>query len=138
MLALDIALLALDKLHPFTYSLTIEMLPDVEERKELNTDLGLALERGDISVSDKIDVNNITNLKLASAVLKRRIKNNKEEAQQMQLQQIQAQQVAQQEKTQIDAQMKQMEFQQEQCQIQVILKILLATIQLLDLVLHIT
>ncbi len=108
------ALNALDKLHPFTFSLYIEMLPDVEERRQLSEDLTIAFQAGDITVVDKMDVNNIHNLKLASSVLKRRIKENQAKKQQMALEQSQMSQQAKMMEIQANEQMEQAKFQREQ------------------------
>ena len=84
------SLMELDKLHPFTYSLYIEMKPSIEERENLNIDLQIALDRGQITVPDKIDIQNISNLKYAAMTLRRKIKENEEKAQEMELQRIEA------------------------------------------------
>lgn len=97
-------LMSLDKLHPFTFSLYVEMLPDVEERKLLLEDLSLAIQKGEITTTDKMDVQQIKNLKLASLLLKRRIKENRELAQKSQLEQIQASQQATLQKAQMEQQ----------------------------------
>jgi hypothetical protein len=118
------ALNALEGLDPFTYSLYVEMLPDADERKELNEDMTIAMQAGLIDVTDKMDVQNITNLKLASAVLKRRIKSNEAkrhqrslelEQQKQQTKQIELQMKGQemQTKFQYDSQLSQQEYLQE-------------------------
>lgn len=104
-------LMSLDKLHPFTFSLYVEMLPDVEERKLLLEDLSLAIQKGEITTTDKMDVQQIKNLKLASLLLKRRIKENREVAQKAQLEQIQASQQATIQKAQMEQQNIGYEFQ---------------------------
>ena len=89
------ALEDLDELHPFTFSLSIDMLPDIEERRMLLDDLTIAFQAGDITVTDKMDVQSIKNLKWAATVLKRRIRENREAKQQFEMQKIQQQQQAQ-------------------------------------------
>jgi len=88
------ALMDMDKLHPFTYSLSIEMKPSIEERNQLKEDMSMALQSNQINIADKIEVEAIKNIKLATIVLKRKIKINAEQQQAMQLQLEQAKQQA--------------------------------------------
>lgn len=85
-----IALQQLDKLHPFTFSLYIEMKPSVEERAELKKDLSDAVVSGQITIPDKLDIQNITNLKFAALTLKRKIKENIQAAHERQVELAQA------------------------------------------------
>jgi len=75
------ALMELKKLHPFTYSIAITMKPSIEERQQLKEDMTVALNAGQINIADKIEVEAIKNVKLATMVLKRKIKINAEQAQ---------------------------------------------------------
>ena len=104
------ALNALDRLHPYTFSLYIEMLPDEDEKRELREDLTLAFQAGDITVVDKMEVNQINNLKWASALLKRKIKENQEKKHQQQLELTQAGQQANMAKLEADNQALQLEY----------------------------
>ena len=104
-------LMKMDNLHPFTFTLYTEMLPDIEERKLLLEDLSIAIQKGEITTTDKMDVQQIKNLKLASMMLKRRIKENRETAQKMQLEQIQASQQAAMQKIQSEQQTVAFEYQ---------------------------
>lgn len=111
------ALMDLEKLHPFTYSLAIEMKPSIEERKDLDRDLLDSIARGEITSADRIEVNAIKNLKLAGLVLKRKIAYNIKRNQQNQLEQIQAQQQAEMQKIQADMQKLQVESQNKLAEI---------------------
>jgi hypothetical protein len=88
------ALMELESLHPFTFSITIEMKPSLEEKQELKEDMTLAMQANQITIADKIEINAIKSVKLAALVLKRKILKNAEQQQEMQLQQIEAQKQA--------------------------------------------
>jgi len=105
------ALMSLDGLNPYTFALTVEMKPSLEERKGLNEDLTLSIQAGLITPADKIEVQAIKNLKLASMVLKRTIEANTQKAQDMQLQQSEAAQQAKMMEIQMKERAEQMKIQ---------------------------
>ena len=68
----------LKKYHLHDLSVFIELLPDVEEKMELNESLNIALEAGQITIADRAEIKSIDNIKQATQVLKIRIKKNEE------------------------------------------------------------
>lgn len=107
------ALNRLDGLHPYTFSLYIEVLPSDEEANELREDLTLAFQQGQITVVDKMDVNEISNMKLAKTLLKRRIRENAEREQQRQLEISQANQQAAMTKIQAEGELESIKSQNQ-------------------------
>ena len=101
------ALNALDKLHPYTFSLYIEVLPNQDERQELREDLTIAMQTGQLTVVDKMEISQITNMKTAKSLLKRRIRENQEKEHARQLQLAQANQQAAMAKLQSEVQLEQ-------------------------------
>lgn len=104
-------------LYIYDFGIFIEISPDEEQRAQLESNVQVALSRGDINLEDAIDIREIKNLKLANQLLKmkRMKKEQREEKMAMQKQaiiseqQIKSQQLAAQvamEKIQIETQSK--------------------------------
>jgi hypothetical protein len=81
-------------LYLYDFGIFIEMSPDEEEKAMLEQNIQMALSQQNISLEDAIDIREINNLKMANQLLKlkRKQKEEKEQAQQMQAQEMQAQQ----------------------------------------------
>ena len=105
----------LDDLSAHDIGLIIELKPDEEERANLNADINLALQSGDIDVTDKIDILAIENMKLASQLLKVRKKKRAQINHQRELEKIEknneGQLQIQQSSAQSSAQLEQMKHQ---------------------------
>jgi hypothetical protein len=71
------------QLHMYQYVLGVDVKPTDEERARLIQDLSLALQSGAISIVDKIDIENIDNIKLARQMIKIRDVERKKEAEKM-------------------------------------------------------
>ena len=82
-------------LHDF--GIFIELEPDDEEKAQLEQNIQVALQTQSIDLEDAIDIRNISNLKLANELLKKRRKQKQARDQQMQQANIQAQAQANQE-----------------------------------------
>jgi hypothetical protein len=102
-------------LHDF--GIFIDVSPDEEEKQQLEANIQIALSKGDVNLEDAIDIRTIKNVKLANQLLKvkRKAKEERDDAkammqqqmqaeQQMQIQQMSAQSAAQ--KIQMEAQAK--------------------------------
>jgi|TARA_R110002110_G_scaffold81816_2_gene212682 hypothetical protein len=102
-------------LYLFDFGIFIEMAPDEEEKAMLEQNIQMALSKENINLEDAIDIREINNIKMANQLLKlkRRKKQEAEQAQQMQAQQMQAQMQmqAQEMQAQMDSQKIQMESQ---------------------------
>ena len=87
----------ISKLHLHNFGIFIKLHPDEEERAVLDNNISIALQQQDISAADVIDIQQITNINLASQLLKLRRKKHKEAEQkrQQELAQQQAQANAQ-------------------------------------------
>mgnify|MGYP003118646545 CR=1 FL=1 len=100
-------------LYLHSFGIFIELAPDEEQKAMLEQNIQMALSQQDISLEDAIDVREIKNLKMANQLLKlkRKKKQEAEQAAKMQEQQMAAtmQMQAQQAKAAIDAQRIQME-----------------------------
>jgi len=81
-------------LYIYDFGIFIEVAPDEEQRAQLEANVQMALQKGDINLEDAIDIREIKNLKLANQLLKmKRIKKQEREDQlKMQQQAMQAQQ----------------------------------------------
>jgi hypothetical protein len=81
-------------LYIYDFGIFIEVAPDEEQKASLETNVQMALQKGDINLEDAIDIREIKNLKLANQLLKmKRIKKqDREEQMEMQKQAMQAQQ----------------------------------------------
>ena len=77
-------------LHMYEYSISINIAPDAEERAEFKKTLDIALQAGNIEVSDRIDLINTRNLKIANKDLKIRISKRKRQLQLERMQEIEA------------------------------------------------
>lgn len=90
------------ELYLYDFGIFIEVAPDEEQKAQLEQNIQIALQRGNINLEDVIDIREIKNIKIANQLLKlKRIKNQeREEAlekdKQMMLgqQQLQSQQMA--------------------------------------------
>jgi hypothetical protein len=99
------------------YGTKIEALPDEEEKAQLNRDIEIALQNGNIDLEDKIMVQNIPNVKLAEQFLiqrrKKRMKAQQEESLKLQEANAQVQQQSVAAKAQADMQTQQAKAQAE-------------------------
>ena len=60
----------ISKLYLSDFGIFIEIEPDEEERKMLEQNIQMALQRDSINLEDAIDIREIRNLKLANQILK--------------------------------------------------------------------
>jgi hypothetical protein len=79
------------------FGIFIELEPDDEEKAQLEQNIQVALQTQSIDLEDAIDIRNISNLKLANELLKKRRRQKQARDQQMQQANIQAQAQANQE-----------------------------------------
>lgn len=81
-------------LYVYDFGIFIEVSPDEEQKQQLEANISIALQKGDINLEDAIDIREIKNIKLANQLLKmkRTKKAEREEKMQMQQQAMQAQQ----------------------------------------------
>lgn len=81
-------------LYIYDFGIFIEVAPDEEQRAQLEGNISIALQKGDINLEDAIDIRELKNLKLANQLLKvKRIqKQEREEKMKMQQQAMVAQQ----------------------------------------------
>lgn len=79
-------------LHDF--GIFIDISPDEEEKQQLEANIQVALSKGDINLEDAIDIRTIKNIKLANQLLKvkRKSKEERDDAKAMMQQQMQAEQ----------------------------------------------
>jgi len=82
-------------LHDF--GIFIELEPDDEDKAKLEENIQVALRAGGIDLEDAIDIRNISNIKLANELLKKRRKEKQKREEQLQQQNIQMQAQANQE-----------------------------------------
>ena len=84
----------IDDLYIYDFGIFIEVSPDEEQKAQLESNIQMALSKGDINLEDAIDIREIRNLKLANQLLKvKRVRNQeREEKMAMQKQSIIAQQ----------------------------------------------
>jgi hypothetical protein len=94
-------------------SIIMEDKPSDEQKMELQRDMAIAIESGQITIADKIYIDTIDNLKEKAAVLAFRVKKNQEEAHARSMQQIQANGETQQQSAIIAEQAKQQTMQME-------------------------
>lgn len=85
------ALNEIGKLSPFTFSLDIQSSPTVEQQQELKEDISIALNNGQLTVADKVELNNFKSTRFATLLLKTRIERNMKRAQEEKLQAIRVQ-----------------------------------------------
>jgi hypothetical protein len=81
-------------LYIYDFGIFIDVSPDEEQRAQLEQNIQVALQKGDINLEDAIDIRELKNIKLANQLLKlKRIKKQeREEKMMMQKQAMQAQQ----------------------------------------------
>ena len=81
-------------LYIYDFGIFIEVAPDEEQKAQLEANVQMALQKGDINLEDAIDIREIKNLKLANQLLKvKRVKKQEREEQMaMQKQAMMAQQ----------------------------------------------
>ena len=68
-------------LYLYDFGIGIEISPDAEQKENLRQDIQLALKNGGITIDDKIDIEQIKNIKLASQLLKLRRRKREEDIQ---------------------------------------------------------
>jgi hypothetical protein len=73
-------LMSLKDFKDFKFVFDIQSEPDIQEIEDQKNDIAIALQTGQITLSDKIELNNIKSPKLGSLMLKTRIKQNAEKA----------------------------------------------------------
>jgi hypothetical protein len=95
------------------FGIYITLSPDVEEKATLDSNIQMALSRGTIQLSDKIDIEQISNIKLANQLLKIREKRYVEQAHKREMEKIQANGQVQMQSAQQTAQNRQAELQLE-------------------------
>ena len=105
----------LNDLHLHDFGISLELMPDDEEKAMLENNIQTALSAGLIDLSDAIDIREVKNLKLANQLLKLRRKQKQEKDQQMQQQNMQAQAQANMQAQQMAAQT---EMQKDQASFQ--------------------
>jgi len=101
----------MEDLHLYDFGIFIELVPDDEERAQLEANIQVSLAQKNIDIEDAIDIREIRNLKLANQVLKIRRKKKVERDQRLQQENIQAQANA---NMQTQQQAAQLEIQKEQ------------------------
>ena len=79
------------RLHLHDFGIFIELMPDDEEKQMLENNIQVSLQQGSIDLDDAIDLRTIRNVKLANQMLKVKRKRKQERDQAMQQQNIQAQ-----------------------------------------------
>jgi len=99
------------ELHLYDFGIFIELMPDEEEKMMLENNIQMALQRGNIELEDAIDLREIKSVKLANEMLKIRRKKKQERDQAIQRQNIQMQSQANAQSAQAAAQA---EMQKEQ------------------------
>tara|TARA_Y100000592_G_scaffold51830_1_gene81973 strand:- start:19783 stop:22194 length:2412 start_codon:yes stop_codon:yes gene_type:complete len=78
-------------LNIFDFGIYLELKPDEEEKAQLEQNIQVALQSGQIYLEDAIDIRNVNNIKLANQLLKFRRKKKQQQDQQAQQANIQAQ-----------------------------------------------
>ena len=84
----------INDLYIYDFGIFIEVAPDEEQKAQLESNINMALSKGDINLEDAIDIREIRNIKLANQLLKmkRIAKQDREEQTAMQQQAMVAQQ----------------------------------------------
>ncbi|MFY8248093.1 MAG: hypothetical protein ACOVJ5_00130 [Gloeomargaritales cyanobacterium] len=78
-------------LYIYDFGIFIEVTPDLEEKAQLESNIQMALSKGDINLEDAIDIREVRNLKLANQILKLKRKKKQENDQKNQMMQAQQQ-----------------------------------------------
>jgi hypothetical protein len=81
----------LSKLNMHDFGIFLELEPDEEEKQILEQNIQIALKAGQLDLEDAIDIREVSNLKLANQMLKKRRKDKAARDQQAQQANIQAQ-----------------------------------------------
>ena len=81
----------LSKLNTHDFGIFLELEPDEEEKQILENNIQIALKAGQLDLEDAIDIREVSNLKLANQMLKKRRKDKAAKDQQAQQANIQAQ-----------------------------------------------
>jgi hypothetical protein len=102
-------------LHLYDFGIFIELMPDEEEKQMLENNIQVSLQQNSIDLDDAIDLRNIRNVKLANQMLKVKRRKKQERDQAMQQQNIQAQSQANAQAQQVAAQS---EMQKNQAKVQ--------------------
>jgi len=105
----------LKTLHLCDFGIFIELMPDDEEKQMLENNIQVALSQGLIDLDDAIDLRDVRNIKLANQLLKVKRRKKQERDQAIQQQNIQAQSQA---NAQAQAQAAQTEIQKDQAKAQ--------------------
>lgn len=100
-------------LHMHDFGVFIEMMPDEEEKQQLEGNINIALSKELIDLDDAIDIRNIKNLKLANQLLKVKKKKRQDERQKYEMSKIQQQQEANMQSQQMAAEMAIQKIQME-------------------------
>jgi len=82
-------------LHLYDFGVFLELVPDEEEKAQLEQNIQVALQSGQIFLEDAIDIRQVNNLKLANQLLKQRRKQKQQQDQEAQQANIAAQGQAQ-------------------------------------------
>ena len=101
-------------MHMYQYVLNTDVKPTDQERQQLVQDLAMALQAGTITIGDKIDIQNVSNLKLAAQMIKLREKEYRKQMERMEAIKSQNAIAEINAKTQAAAQMEQMKAQMEE------------------------
>ena len=94
----------MSELHLYDFGIFLELMPDEEEKAQLENNIQMALAQKLIDLDDAIDVREVRNVRLANQLLKLKRKKKAEKDQQIQQQNIQAQAKANAEQQQAAAQ----------------------------------
>jgi len=100
-------------LHLYDFGIFIEVVPDEEEKQQLEANIQVALSRDSIDLDDAIDIREVRNIKMANQLLKIKRKKKQKEKQDYEMQKMQQQQQGQQQSQQMAAQMAAQKTQME-------------------------
>ena len=100
-------------LHIYDFGIFIEVVPDEEEKQQLEANIQVALSRDAIDLDDAIDIREIRNIKMANQLLKVKRKKKEKAKQDYEMQKVQQQQQGQQQSQQMAAQMAAQKTQME-------------------------
>ena len=81
----------ISNLNLYDFGIYLQLMPDEEEKAQLEQNIQIALQAGGIDLEDAIDLREIKNIKLANQMLKVKRRKKQEKERQLQLQNIQAQ-----------------------------------------------
>ena len=94
----------MSQLHLYDFGIFLDLMPDEEEKARLENNIQMALQQQNIELEDAIDLREIKNIKLANQMLKIRRKKKQEKDQAIQQQNIQMQSQANAQSAQVAAQ----------------------------------